>query len=156
MATTKELVLKAIVNDEFSESELRKILSHSVDSLEDNEEEIINKYLLGEAMKTIASLPIVGGPVNDSTYGEVMEEIENMRQNFLHYECGEVTAPRANTEAQPAVIPETAAETQVKSNSKPSSQIAPKKKKKGPSEKQLIAMRLNAEKARAAKAKKSK
>lgn len=129
MDDLKEKVLIAILNGEFSNEELNSFLNHEVSSVsEEQADRIIQKWRLLEAMKTIAFMPNDGGTLNDSAYDEVMEEIENMRNDWLNKAHGH----KKSSQSIPAQHPP----------------------KKQPSEKQIGARRENAAKAREARAKK--
>ena len=84
MDSLKETALKAILNDEFQEEELEALLDHVY--LKNGKEYLeawTKKRALGGAMRIIAQMDIVDGRINDTAYSQVMEELENMRQDWL-------------------------------------------------------------------------
>lgn len=84
MDSLKETALKAILNDEFQEEELEALLDHVyLKQGKEYLEEWAKKRAIGGAMRIIAQMDIVGGRINDTVYSQVMEELENMRQEWL-------------------------------------------------------------------------
>lgn len=80
MDSLKEKALKAIQNDEITDDELTALLDHVFPEV--NEEylaECAKKNAIGDAMQPIAHMDVVGGPLNETAYGQVMEELEDMR-----------------------------------------------------------------------------
>lgn len=71
METLKEKVIKAILDDKYSEEELEYIYSKT-----------FYEQKLLEAMTVISSIEVTEGFINDAYYSNIMEEIEERREAF--------------------------------------------------------------------------
>lgn len=74
MESLKEKVIKAILDDNYSEEELECFYSKT-----------FYEQKLLEAMTVISSIEVTEGFINDAYYSNIMEEIEERREAFKGY-----------------------------------------------------------------------
>ncbi|MBR1834890.1 MAG: hypothetical protein IJ785_05240 [Bacteroidales bacterium] len=140
MATLKERAIKAIVDDTFSNEELRFIC-----------EQTFYAKKLREAMVLISTMEVADDYINDTFYSDAMEEIEEMRAEFLRR--------KKESDSQEAIKPSEKEVQKSEQDSPVIEQMHPltkPKKVRNLSEETRKKFAENAAKARAAKAKKAK
>lgn len=73
----KELVIKEILNDKWTDEELKSIMKGVSTLSKEQQQEIYNKMKLKESMVLISRIK------DGDEYDQVMEEIENMRNTYF-------------------------------------------------------------------------